>query len=82
MVNYAGFDCGAIVRVLHQRRKIPAVHSVVTLPPLSWSALSLPMLRYLLVLMLFVFPQASETFIVLLSHQLGIGIVAILLLIG
>jgi hypothetical protein len=51
----------------------------VTLPPLSRSALSLPVQRYLLVLMLFAIARASETFIVLLGHQLGIGIVALLL---
>jgi MFS family permease len=50
------------------------------LPPLRWSALSLPMRRYLLVLMLFTFARASETFILLLGHQLGIGVVELLLL--
>ena len=50
------------------------------LPPLRWSVLSLPMRRYLLVLMLFTFARASETFILLLGHQLGIGVVELLLL--
>jgi MFS family permease len=50
------------------------------LPPLRWSVLSLPMRRYLLVLMLFTFARASETFILLLGHQLGIGTVELLLL--
>src|SRR4051812_10962762 len=49
-------------------------------PPLRWSVLSLPMRRYLLVLMLFTFARASETFILLLGHQLGIGTVELLLL--
>jgi len=50
------------------------------LPPLRWSVLSLPMRRYLWVLMLFTFARASETFILLLGHQLGIGVVELLLL--
>src|SRR5690348_5787101 len=52
----------------------------VKLPPLRWFALSLPMRRYLLVLMLFTFARASETFILLLGHQLGIGTVELLLI--
>jgi MFS family permease len=52
----------------------------VALPPLRWSVLSLPIRRYLLVLMLFTFARASETFILLLGHQLGIGVVELLLL--
>ncbi len=51
-----------------------------TLPPLRWSALSLPMQHYLWVLMVFTFARASETFILLLGHQLGIGVVELLLL--
>jgi MFS family permease len=57
-----------------------SVHARVELPPLRWSVLSLPMRRYLLVLMLFTFARASETFILLLGHQLGIGVVELLLL--
>jgi MFS family permease len=59
-------------------RNSPATSA--TLPPLRWSVLSLPMRRYLLVLMLFTFARASETFILLLGHQLGIGVVELLLL--
>ncbi|MDE2366973.1 MAG: MFS transporter [Betaproteobacteria bacterium] len=55
-------------------------HARTALPPLRWSVLSLPMRRYLLVLMLFTFARASETFILLLGHQLGIGVVELLLL--
>jgi len=51
-----------------------------TLPPLRWSALSAPMQRYLWVLMLFTFARASETFILLFGHELGIGVVELLLL--
>lgn len=50
------------------------------LPPLRWSVLSLPMRRYLWVLMLFTFARASETFILLLGHQLSVGVVELLLL--
>lgn len=50
------------------------------LPPLRWSVLSSPMRRYLLVLMLFTFARASETFILLLGHQMGVGTVELLLL--
>jgi hypothetical protein len=59
-------------------RSSPAAPS--TLPPLRWAVLSLPMRRYLLVLMLFTFARASETFILLLGHQLGVGVVELLLL--
>ena len=38
------------------------------------------MRRYLLVLMLFTFARASETFILLLGYQLGVGTVELLLL--
>ena len=51
-----------------------------TLPPLRWSALSAPMQHYLWVLMLFTFARASETFILLFGHELGIGVVELLLL--
>src|SRR5688500_6021439 len=57
-----------------------AAHVPVVLPPLRWSVLSRPMRRYLLVLMLFTFARASETFILLLGHQLGVGTVELLLL--
>jgi MFS family permease len=54
--------------------------SPAELPPLRWSLLSLPMRRYLLVLMLFTFARTSETFILLLGHELGVGTVELLLL--
>ncbi|PTR07164.1 nitrate/nitrite transporter NarK [Nitrosospira sp. Nsp5] len=63
-----------------KREEAAAVHTPVVLPPLRWSVLSLPMRRYLLVLMLFTFARASETFILLLGHQLGVGVVELLLL--
>ncbi len=63
-----------------KEEKAAVVPVPIALPPLRWSALSLPMRRYLLVLMLFTFARASETFILLLGHQLGVGVVELLLL--
>ena len=48
--------------------------------PLRWSALSLSMQRYLWVLFLYTFARASETFILLLGHELGASVVDLLLL--
>lgn len=56
----------------------PAAQRVLT--PLRWSALSVPMQHYLWVLMVFTFARASETFILLFGHELGIGVVELLLL--
>ncbi|SFQ10935.1 hypothetical protein SAMN05216419_10643 [Nitrosomonas cryotolerans] len=50
-----------------QEEKTTIVQNAPVLPPLNWLALSLPMQRYLLVLMLFTFARASETFILLLG---------------
>jgi MFS family permease len=62
------------------QEKIAPSPTPVVLPPLCWSLLSQPMRRYLLVLMLFTFARASETFILLLGHELGVGVVELLLL--
>ncbi|HWH47325.1 MAG TPA: MFS transporter [Burkholderiales bacterium] len=51
-----------------------------TLAPLRWKVLSRGMRRYLLVLAVFTFARASETFIVLLGYQMGIGVVELLML--
>ena len=48
--------------------------------PLSWSLLSPTMRRYLLVLVLFTFARASETFILLRGNELGMSLVHVLLL--
>ena len=48
--------------------------------PLAWPLLSLNMRRYLLVLVLFTFARASETFIVLRGYELGMSLVQVLLL--
>src|SRR5688500_13503203 len=79
-----GFAAVLLLSVGGQDEKPTAVHAAahipVVLPPLRWSVLTLPMRRYLLVLMLFTFARASETFILLLGHQLGVGTVELLLL--
>lgn len=75
-----GFVAVLLLGVGVKEEKVAAVHTPVVLPPLRWSVLSLPMRRYLLVLMLFTFAHASEIFILLLGHQLGVGVVELLLL--
>ncbi|WP_211218637.1 MFS transporter [Thermithiobacillus tepidarius] len=50
------------------------------IPKLRWSCLSRPMRRYLLILGFFTLARASETFILLRAHELGLGVVAALLL--
>ena len=50
------------------------------LPPLRWSVMPRRLRRYLLVLFLFTFARASETFIVLRGHELGMSVVSLLLL--
>ena len=47
---------------------------------LRWSALSSPSRRFLLVLMLFAFAGASESFILLRAHELGMSNIQVLLL--
>ena len=75
-----GFVAVLLLGVGVKEEKVAPVHTPVVLPPLRWSVLSLPMRRYLLVLMLFTFARASETFILLLGHQLSVGVVELLLL--
>jgi MFS family permease len=57
-----------------------AVHERQPLPTLQWDGLSQAMRRYLAVLALFTFARASETFIVLRGHQMGVGVVELLLM--
>jgi hypothetical protein len=75
-----GFIAVLLLGIGIKELKQTVAHAPVILPPLSWSVLSLPLQRYLLVLMLFTFARVSETFILLLGHQLGIGVVELLLL--
>ena len=49
-------------------------------PPLRWGALSNPSRRFLSVLMLFAFARASESFILLRAHELGMSNIHVLLL--
>lgn len=49
-------------------------------PPLSWHAVPPPLQRYLQVLALFCFAKASEAFIILRGHELGMQTVTLLLL--
>ncbi len=49
-------------------------------PPLSWRALSQPSRRFLTVLIVFSFGRASESFILLRAHDLGMSTVTVLLL--
>lgn len=51
-----------------------------TLPPMKWGALSLPSRRFLTVLAVFSFGRASESFIILRGHELGMNAVTVLLL--
>ena len=50
------------------------------LPPLRWAGLAPPLRRYLGALALFTLARASETFILLRGHELGIGAVELLVL--
>ena len=52
----------------------------IPMAPLSWTSLSLPMRRYLLVLILFTFARVSESFILLRANEIGMSMVQILFL--
>lgn len=49
-------------------------------PPLRWGALTVPSRRFLVVLIVFSFSRASESFILLRAHELGMSTVTVLLL--
>lgn len=61
-------------------RNGPAAPAVPPLPPLRWRGLSAPLRRYLWALALFTTGRASETFIILRSHELGSSVAVTLLL--
>lgn len=73
---------GVLLVAFGVRDAAPSVpsHERNALPALSWSALSPKMRGYFLVLGLFTFARASETFIVLRGHELGGSTVQLLLL--
>ena len=52
----------------------------IALQPLSWRGISPPLQHYLQVLALFCFAKASEAFIILRGHELGMQTVTLLLL--
>lgn len=60
----------------------PAPRRVHAVAPerLSWSGLNPPLRRYLLVLGLFMLARIPETFLLLRGHELGMGVVEILLM--
>ncbi len=58
----------------------PTTAALPPKPPLRWGGLSVAMRRYLVVLGLFSFARASETFIVLRGHEMGLNVVTLLLL--
>ncbi|MBK7363734.1 MAG: MFS transporter [Nitrosomonas sp.] len=72
------------VKETHQHAKNDETNSVqiqaARLSPLRWSSLSPSTQRYLMVLVLFTFARASETFIILLGYQLGIDVVELLVI--
>jgi MFS family permease len=72
----------AVALIAFGVREPPAAPAAVprTLARLRWGALSPGMRRYLLVLALFTFARASETFIVLLGYQMGTATIELLLL--
>lgn len=55
-------------------------HPADPAPQLSWSALDMPIRRYLLVLALFMLGRIPETFLLLRGHQLGMSVVELLLM--
>ncbi|MBI2308572.1 MAG: MFS transporter [Rhodocyclales bacterium] len=61
----------------HASGPAPAAGSA---PPLAWRLLDPTLRRYFLVLALFTLARASETFIVLRGHELGMGVPQLLLL--
>ncbi|MGB8337467.1 MAG: MFS transporter [Burkholderiales bacterium] len=65
---------------IHEPVKTIAPAQRAALPPLKFSILSKPMQRYMLVLAMFTFARASETFVVLRGHELGMTTVQLLLL--
>lgn len=75
-----GFIAVALLAFGVKEKAKPKAAAPAALAPLKWQALSAPMRRYLLVLTLFTFARASETFILLLGHQLGVGVVELLIL--
>jgi len=69
-----------LVLALGVKEKAAPAASASPVPPLAFGLLSSAMRRYLAVVGLFTLARASETFILLLGHQRGAGVVELLLL--
>ena len=69
-----------LVLAVGVKEKPAAAASTLPVPPLAFGLLSGAMRRYLAVVGLFTLARASETFILLLGHQRGAGVVELLLL--
>jgi MFS family permease len=75
-----GMACILLVLFGVQEPRKAHVVQAASRPPLSWTLLSINTRRYLIVLGLFTFARVSETFLVLRGHELGAGLVELLLL--
>lgn len=77
---------GAVVLIVLMLLPVPASimaaqpSGTTARPPLSWRAVAPPLQHYLQVLALFCFAKASEAFIILRGHELGMQTVTLLLL--
>lgn len=72
----------ALVLLIALAKDVPTkiVGPVTPTAPLRWRALTVRSRRFLTVFMLFAFASASESFILLRAHELGMGNVQVLLL--
>ena len=70
----------ALLLVLAVKEPPPRPRRHEPLPPLSWAALTPAMRRYLGVLAVLTFAKASETFIVLRGHEMGLATTHLLVL--
>lgn len=71
---------GVLLLVLLVKEPKPVTSTQSNAPSLNWLLLSPTLRRYLLLLAWFTFARVSETFIVLLGHDLGMSVVTLLLL--
>ncbi|AGG89166.1 MULTISPECIES: MFS transporter [Pseudomonadota] len=72
----------ALVVLMTLVKDVPAktIKPGTTPAPLRWRALTVPSRRFLTVFLLFAFASASESFILLRAHEIGMGNVQVLLL--
>lgn len=69
-----------IVFGVHDKPRVVVATTSAVLPKLSWALLPERLRRYLMMLTMFTFARASESFIVLLGYQMGMSVVELLLL--